>query len=90
MYQHVFTGEKQAQPLCLCCRLSQAMGAQVGLGGPVLLQGAKRSGGGLPVRLTNGILLLGVQSVRLDAPPGLFRSGGSLSCMQSGTALQPS
>ena len=38
----------------------------MGLGGPVLLQGAKRGGGGLPVRLTNGILLLGVQSVRAE------------------------
>lgn len=53
-------------------------GAQVGLGGPVLLQGAKRGGGGLPVRLTNGILLLGAQSVRSNAPPALCRSGGLL------------
>ena len=49
------------------CSPSQAMGVQVGLGGPVLLQGAKRGGAGLPVRLTNGILLLGAQSVRADA-----------------------
>ena len=40
----------------------------MGLGGPVLLQSAKRGGGGLPVRLTNGILLLGIQSVRASAP----------------------
>ena len=42
------------------------MPAQVGLGGPVLLQGAKR-GSGLTMRMTNGILLLGAATVRADA-----------------------
>ena len=67
--------------LCSCYRLSQVMGAQVGLGGPVLLQGAKRGGGSLPVRLTNGILLLGAQTVRAGAPPSLRCSGGLLPCI---------
>lgn len=67
--------------MCLRCWPSQGVGLQVGLGGPVLLQGAKRGGGGLPVRLTNGILLLGVQSVRESAPPVLFCSGGLPSCI---------
>ena len=53
----------------------------------MLLQGAKHGGGGLPVRLTNGILLLGVQSVRAHAPRALFRSGGLLSCTLIGSAV---
>ena len=66
--------------MCLLCWLSGDGAAQVGLGGPVLLQGAKRSGGGLPVRLTNGILLLGVQSVRTDAPSAVFLCSAAAGC----------
>jgi len=46
------------------CFAGPVFNLAVGLGGPVLLQGAKTGAAGLPVRLTNGVLLLGAQSVR--------------------------